>query len=1148
MKNIRLLQIVLSAVLMFGFVACSDDDKPETPNNNPDNPQEQTDPIPNIPTKDVTVEQLSQALDVLAKETPKEEQVALAIAEKITADDFNTISQSLKSHGDLNTILDLSKTEITTVPTAAFEDVPNLTGIVLPNAVVEIQDGAFKGCKTLRSVTLSSTLQKQATDNDTPTAKTGKIGVSAFEGCTMLSIVFIPENIVEIGEKAFLKCESLKEIHIANFFENSVKLDFMPEVVVFVPKSIKNTFLASIFWNDYNIAAEGEKFDPTAPKNFGGRTFSLEEAAKECLNFRYDGSYARTGYTYDLCRGDEVWNSGQVWYLPYDDYNSPASNEMNFWVMRDWYYTINLANYVLHETESTWESNPEHKTFRGQALFARALAYYNVMGYYQVCPILTEFTFYNDYSADILKTASKINSQSEVIELIKSDFKTAIDMLPTKGGTEAGIPTKGAAAGFLAKTLMFNHEYSEALTYLEGIINGAYGSYRLVDNYGDNFREGEAYENNSESIFEVEFADRAKQGTDQAWLPINWSNNPTNGNAIESSLAPGQLGGWADLSASNWLYALFKSERTKDDKLDPRLYWTIGTYEADWENGYPADGFGNVMYGLTLNAESNIVTNNNNGGIPIVKNTYARFGNSSVITGLTCGINIRLLRLAEIYLLAAEAINEISGPTDQAINYINIVRRRANLNDLSINNFNDADKLFEQIANVERPKELGCEFGRGFDLIRWGWFYNPSRLEQLKQHGAEKFTNNWDNQYLNTEYPISAPDKTSFDTYKPGHEYIPYYQTLLDEIPALGSGNCANTNTSARTGFNNVRPVVDLGINWPKQTDIKGIVVTGPEYLYFPETGEPRIDPNLFSIQGVRNNNSTFDISQEQVKYEIIELKDAYCKVLVTYNDDGTEYESVVTIKNSNIKSISVTKQPTKTEYHYVIGYEYDQAFETDGIEISAMYSNGTTNVIDNNQFSFGSVICTPGQQDISIVYRGNADVSTTVSINVSSFSVKDGQLPWIGQLGADVNTPFYNVFTSDVQITPGETKTISFVQHTSGTKLWHGANCFLFRRDRTEEYAGFTLNQRGWSIGGCTVTKTTTRDFEDESDDYAWLFDGAKVVLSITNNGDNTAKIVLDFTLADLSTVHTEYDITQIDSDDLYITMSCEGAYIVFE
>ena len=46
------------------------------------------------------------------------------------------------------------------------------------------------------------------------------------------------------------------------------------------------------------------------------------------------------------------------------------------------------------------------------------------------------------------------------------------------------------------------------------------------------------------------------------------------------------------------------------------------------------------------------------------------------------------------------------------------------------------DKLFEQIANVERPKEFGCEFGRGFDLIRWGFFYDASRLQQLKEHSV----------------------------------------------------------------------------------------------------------------------------------------------------------------------------------------------------------------------------------------------------------------------------------------------------------------------------------------------------------------------------------------------------------------------------
>ena len=34
------------------------------------------------------------------------------------------------------------------------------------------------------------------------------------------------------------------------------------------------------------------------------------------------------------------------------------------------------------------------------------------------------------------------------------------------------------------------------------IMNKKYGSYKLMANYGDNFREGSAYENNDESLFE----------------------------------------------------------------------------------------------------------------------------------------------------------------------------------------------------------------------------------------------------------------------------------------------------------------------------------------------------------------------------------------------------------------------------------------------------------------------------------------------------------------------------------------------------------------------------------------------------------------------------------------------------------------------
>lgn len=37
---------------------------------------------------------------------------------------------------------------------------------------------------------------------------------------------------------------------------------------------------------------------------------------------------------------------------------------------------------------------------------------------------------------------------------------------------------------------------------------------------------------------------------------------------------------------------------------------------------------------------------------------------------------------------------------------------------------------------MERPKEFGCENGRGMDLIRWGFFYDNGRLDQLKEHGT----------------------------------------------------------------------------------------------------------------------------------------------------------------------------------------------------------------------------------------------------------------------------------------------------------------------------------------------------------------------------------------------------------------------------
>lgn len=560
-----------------------------------------------------------------------------------------------------------------------------------------------------------------------------------------------------------------------------------------------------------------ENANQQTSQTFGSSAEDLEECVVGIYKrIRMEGTYARVGYTIDVCRGDEAWNSSQVWYMPFDDLDDAITDEINQWSWRDWYYTINACNFVI--TKAGNDNNAlttQVKRLKGQALFLRGLSYYNLVGYYQN-PIL--ITDYNQYSTlDGLYGSN--STYDEVLDQVEKDLSEAMELLPTRdeGGEWAqGRATSGAAAGYYARTLMQRHKYSEALTVLKDIIAGSYGTYKLMENYGDNFREGTEYENNEESLFEVQYMDYGKQGTDDEWTPVNTSINATQGHAVESNFAPGNNGGWADISAAPWLYQLFKQERTTAGKLDPRLYWTIGTYETDWEDFE----YGNVAYGTTLTASDIYVTNNTNGGLPIAKWTNMRTGlYTSVVTGLRCGINLRMMRYSDVLLRAAECENEISGPTQQAINWINQVRERAGLADLKLSDFSSADALFEQIANVERPKEFGCEYGRGLDLIRWGFFYDNDRLTQLKQHGTFRRSATTDPKATvsYSQVGVDSELKSSFDTYVQGHEFLPIYQETLNANPNL-DGNSANYSTDNSTYFSDngwkVHPVVkSIGIN-----------------------------------------------------------------------------------------------------------------------------------------------------------------------------------------------------------------------------------------------------------------------------------------------------------------------------------------------
>jgi hypothetical protein len=549
--------------------------------------------------------------------------------------------------------------------------------------------------------------------------------------------------------------------------------------------------------------------------DFGNSESDLQEAIIACYNrIRLEGTYSRVGYTLDAVRGDEVWNSSQQWYLEYDNLNSPGTIGIgDEWPWRDCYHVVNRTNFVLSKVDGVSMSEASYNQIAGQALFLRSLAYYELATYYQTVPLIIDYASYSDINTMYASS----NTQDEVFDQIEADLTKAMQMLPSRddGGEFAkGRATSGAAAGYLARALMFRHKYSEAYAVLKDIIAGVYGHYELTADYGDNFREGPANENNKESLFEVQFMDYGTGGTDQEWTPVNISSQATQGHAVESNYASQQLGSWGDLAGSPWLYNLFIKENSTDGRLDPRLYWTLVTFEDEYNSytglktaAYPnGDPRSNTVYKADITETP--LSNTAQGGISIAKFTNARNNiYSSITTGLHCGINLRLMRYSDVLLRAAECENEISGPTQTAIDYINIVRRRVALEDLQLSDFPTADALFEQIANVERPKEFGCENGRGIDLLRWGFFYDEGRLDQLVEHGYYKL----DGTASTDELTAETASASSFQYYYKGHEYFPIFQSTLNANPNL-VGNSANKNEDNGPAFKakwNIHPVVE---------------------------------------------------------------------------------------------------------------------------------------------------------------------------------------------------------------------------------------------------------------------------------------------------------------------------------------------------
>lgn len=372
---------------------------------------------------------------------------------------------------------------------------------------------------------------------------------------------------------------------------------------------------------------------------------------------------------------------------------------LNNTILDFWNYSykgIHAANFYLDNVGKIQSADPAKiNILTAEVKALRAYYYIKMLVLFGDLPLVTK-----DLTLQEARQVSRTPATA-VADFIITELQQAADVLPIKQ-SDIGRMTKGAALGLLARAYLYQGKFDLSAQTAKKVMD--LNTYELHPSYATLFSY--AGENSKEIIFAKQFIKDVYRNNIFAYM------GPYSQRASNSQFVPTktlvdsyQMTNGKNINESGSSYDPTNPFKNRDPRLKYSIY-VIGDILPDGKLYNPTPGSGtndaiDFTY-LTTSTGFNLKKYIDPLDLPQPANG---------------GLNLILLRYAEVLLTYAEAKIEANQLDQSVVDAINKVRQRADVNMPAV-------ALSDQVSmramvRQERKVELAFEGLRYFDLIRW---------------------------------------------------------------------------------------------------------------------------------------------------------------------------------------------------------------------------------------------------------------------------------------------------------------------------------------------------------------------------------------------------------------------------------------------